>query len=737
MSKLKKVLPLFLLGITLLLVSCNDNTKPNLEYKIPSLDNLTQEQIEDKFADMDIDVTLKFKDIYEPDFPEGTYYEIESHKIGDVIKDNDTIIIVLSQTKIKLNDLSGFTRVEILDYFETELNVPRNLIKFKVDASAEVNADEFVRYENYQINDRHDFTKGALTIIYKDSSLPNLIGMTEEEIVTLFEQGNYNVTLDFKQYFKPNGNNTFDKYISHQADETIKPGDIVSIYIATKEINLPSLKGLNKNQITELFDEMGVTLDYIQFSGDINTKLGVEEFIRYGDKLGNNSLFSPTITNKIPVVYNLSAKVPELEGLNKEQIREELKKANISSVKFEYILNNDKEYDSFASYGNKEAGEMINPSDTLTVHIYINDNVNDGDIVVHEEQIFISKYVDGKDDNKAIELYNPTNFDVDLSKYYIAILSDGSFVASYKITLTGILKAKSTYVIVNNKAVETLLDKGDLRDSDLQFDGNDTIQLRQVSNDTYIDSIYHVGNISPTLYNEVFVRREHINHGNRLFTQNDWFGFIPTYFEGVGTHPFTGDIRPKFNLISDKTFQEYGMTEVEVTSIADGDTVYANSLDPRDKTSYQGNNRLRFLLVDTPETEKPGQVGMPYANVATNFTRTMLNSASKIMIQSDPSSGISDTYGRHLALIWFKLDNNITFTDLKDKNGNSPVIEAGWSLLNYELVRLGLGEKMSGKTSGYEKAPIFSDRFLYSWVESALLFAKENELGLFSGVHMN
>ena len=36
---------------------------------------------------------------------------------------------------------------------------------------------------------------------------------------------------------------------------------------------------------------------------------------------------------------------------------------------------------------------------------------------------------------------------------------------------------------------------------------------------------------------------------------------------------------------------------------------------------YTDNKRLRFLLVDTPETSKPGQDNEDYAQVATRFTK--------------------------------------------------------------------------------------------------------------------
>jgi hypothetical protein len=67
--------------------------------------------------------------------------------------------------------------------------------------------------------------------------------------------------------------------------------------------------------------------------------------------------------------------------------------------------------------------------------------------------IFISEYVEGWSNNKALELYNPTNENIDLSDYRIDRYSNGSSSAGakYKISLDGIMPPLSVYVIVLDK----------------------------------------------------------------------------------------------------------------------------------------------------------------------------------------------------------------------------------------------------------------------------------------------
>ena len=65
------------------------------------------------------------------------------------------------------------------------------------------------------------------------------------------------------------------------------------------------------------------------------------------------------------------------------------------------------------------------------------------------------------------------------------------------------------------------------------------------------------------------------------------------------------------------------------------------------------------------------------------------------MIQSDESNGLTENYGRHLGYIWFHLAVAIDFNDIA-KEGNITISE-GWHLLNYELLKYGLGTKSSAK----------------------------------------
>ena len=67
------------------------------------------------------------------------------------------------------------------------------------------------------------------------------------------------------------------------------------------------------------------------------------------------------------------------------------------------------------------------------------------------DKLFISEYIEGWGNNKALELYNPTDNGVDLSDYRIERYSNGATAAAdnQKLTLSGIMPPNTVIVIVS------------------------------------------------------------------------------------------------------------------------------------------------------------------------------------------------------------------------------------------------------------------------------------------------
>lgn len=121
--------------------------------------------------------------------------------------------------------------------------------------------------------------------------------------------------------------------------------------------------------------------------------------------------------------------------------------------------------------------------------------------------VFISEYVEGSHNNKAIELYNPTNSPIDLTGYSLLRYSNGSATPEPVENLSGVIAPGDAWVIVIDKqdpngtgydtiVFDELRAKADTfidgqYSGPMYFNGNDAITLEK--NSAYVDIIGVVG----------------------------------------------------------------------------------------------------------------------------------------------------------------------------------------------------------------------------------------------------
>src|SRR5690625_2199589 len=79
-----------------------------------------------------------------------------------------------------------------------------------------------------------------------------------------------------------------------------------------------------------------------------------------------------------------------------------------------------------------------------------------GGVVAAQEEcseLFISEYVEGWSNNKALEIYNPTDQPIDLSEYVVVRYSNGAGFASSAnaVQLSGTIQPYDVYVVVLDK----------------------------------------------------------------------------------------------------------------------------------------------------------------------------------------------------------------------------------------------------------------------------------------------
>lgn len=100
--------------------------------------------------------------------------------------------------------------------------------------------------------------------------------------------------------------------------------------------------------------------------------------------------------------------------------------------------------------------------------------------------VFISEYIEGSSNNKAIEIYNGTGAELDLTGFSVKLGSNGGGWGNTE-DLTGTLAAGDVFVIANSSADPVILSESDVTSNVTYFGGNDAIGL--FYNDVLIDLI--------------------------------------------------------------------------------------------------------------------------------------------------------------------------------------------------------------------------------------------------------
>ena len=168
---------------------------------------------------------------------------------------------------------------------------------------------------------------------------------------------------------------------------------------------------------------------------------------------------------------------------------------------------------------------------------------------VYATDLFISEYIEGSIDNKAIEIYNGTGSTVDLNDYSVKLYTNGS--SSPNTTLTWSegtnLDHGEVYVIYNSSASSGISSKGDLTSGVANFNGDDAIELLKGS--TIIDVFGVVGTDpgsswpvgSDSTVNHTLVRNANVAGPTTTWDTNEWTAYDQDTFDYLGDHVMTDE----------------------------------------------------------------------------------------------------------------------------------------------------------------------------------------------------
>ncbi|MFW5894694.1 MAG: thermonuclease family protein [Bacillota bacterium] len=146
-------------------------------------------------------------------------------------------------------------------------------------------------------------------------------------------------------------------------------------------------------------------------------------------------------------------------------------------------------------------------------------------------------------------------------------------------------------------------------------------------------------------------------------------------------------------------------------SCIDGDTTVFDYPEDIEDRIESDTPSTRYLNVDTPETYSGGEEEWGFA--AKNFTCETLSDAEAVALQTDPGDNLTGNYGRLLAWVWY-----------------IPEGEDEYELLNYNIVRQGLGTVEFEFGAGETGDTAYDDKNYNDWMHEAEDLAIEEERGM-------
>ncbi len=158
---------------------------------------------------------------------------------------------------------------------------------------------------------------------------------------------------------------------------------------------------------------------------------------------------------------------------------------------------------------------------------------------IYSKDLMITKYLEGSENNAALEITNKTGHAVDLNKYRIsAQFYSGTnyyFPAPYE--LEGVVEDNSTFVILNPNSNFTCITNDQARfvsaAPQISFNGSNYLELRYGT--TTIDAIGTRGlNNFDTLGNVSLYRSPAVTEPNYTFNLSEWQSYPTDYCENLG-----------------------------------------------------------------------------------------------------------------------------------------------------------------------------------------------------------
>lgn len=347
-----------------------------------------------------------------------------------------------------------------------------------------------------------------------------------------------------------------------------------------------------------------------------------------------------------------------------------------------------------------------------------------------ENQGLISVYLEGTENNQAIEIYNFSDEEMNLDNYSICIYKIGTKEDSptHSIKLSGTLDAKKCYVVCNSLSEDTLKAKANLQSSDLVFGGLEAVALK--FDNKVVDVIGTIGyrnnNKDYTLVRKLDFVTPSLTFDlyNYIIYGTNNYNYLGEFTASITSEEYLAG--PKFDLsLLNKDFISStnsklgagGAVEVELCKNVDGDTSWFKFPSSLDIESFVSSNnieyhngvhccKVRYMSIDTQET-MPNMIeefGWPAKLKTADFQ----NKAEHIYVQSIDNNSLAGNYGRLLGYVYVSTGSDST-------------------MVNFEIVKAGYSDAAVVR----DNEMTYKDALIYGYLMNADLYARRNHLGLY------
>ena len=192
-------------------------------------------------------------------------------------------------------------------------------------------------------------------------------------------------------------------------------------------------------------------------------------------------------------------------------------------------------------------------------------------------ELFFSEYVEGSSNNKAVEIYNPTDAPIDLSSYSIERYSNGSDAVSDEMNLSGTINAGETWIVTNSDTNSTnefgyiMVELYNMADqwapvypSPLYMNGNDAMSLSK--NGSIIDIIGKIGEDPGDAWTDDATAGFTDANGGAWWTKNHTLVRKASVKSGVTTSPILFNPAAEWDSLSINTWTNLGTHECDCSS---------------------------------------------------------------------------------------------------------------------------------------------------------------------------